>query len=417
MHAEQAYLFRHALLRDAAYSLQMPSARAKLHLLALRLLEELLGGVAPQPPPLDAYTPRTLVPFSSDSAAMEMAYHAGKAKERVSERLYLRRAAHFGEKSYQHMAAAEAWSKFAALVEGEERVLAYCHAGGCCSDAGNMKLAEQSYAMAKSVAGEWHAAEARADSGLAAIRWVTGRVDEAAAGFRQAAEKHRQYANHRELAHTLCNHSLLLQEQGDLDAAVALAREAMALFERLNAKGGVAHALLNVGVVSWAKEDLTSAEAAYKECLRLSRETGDRRTEGTALSNLAVLMQERRDFAQAEELYQQSIQVHLEVGNRRFLGIAAHNLAALHFNTGQVETAEKELLAALALHREVQNQRWEALALHALGAIASDSGRQSVAKELMEAARRTAIECGARDIQLLIHQEQKAHRSRDGVSH
>ena len=33
--AESAYLFRHALLREAAYQLQLPTDRARLHALAL----------------------------------------------------------------------------------------------------------------------------------------------------------------------------------------------------------------------------------------------------------------------------------------------------------------------------------------------------------------------------------------------
>ena len=41
MIAEHAYLFRHALLRDAAYQLQLPGDRAKLHGMALGILEGL----------------------------------------------------------------------------------------------------------------------------------------------------------------------------------------------------------------------------------------------------------------------------------------------------------------------------------------------------------------------------------------
>ena len=47
--AEEAYLFRHALLRDAAYQLQLPGDRERLHLLAFELIEALAGG----PPPFD----------------------------------------------------------------------------------------------------------------------------------------------------------------------------------------------------------------------------------------------------------------------------------------------------------------------------------------------------------------------------
>ena len=52
MHAEDTYLFRHALLRDAAHQMQMPGDRAKLHELAFYLIEEAFGGRAPEPPPV-----------------------------------------------------------------------------------------------------------------------------------------------------------------------------------------------------------------------------------------------------------------------------------------------------------------------------------------------------------------------------
>lgn len=46
MSAERAYLFRHALLRDAAYELQPPSERAALHRLALAAFEACLPAAA-----------------------------------------------------------------------------------------------------------------------------------------------------------------------------------------------------------------------------------------------------------------------------------------------------------------------------------------------------------------------------------
>ncbi|KAF0240274.1 MAG: hypothetical protein FD180_4996, partial [Planctomycetota bacterium] len=54
MFAERAYLFRHALLRDAAYQLQLPGDRARLHGLAFEAIEALAGGRPPEPAPLDA---------------------------------------------------------------------------------------------------------------------------------------------------------------------------------------------------------------------------------------------------------------------------------------------------------------------------------------------------------------------------
>ncbi|MCC6466217.1 MAG: hypothetical protein IT463_12830 [Planctomycetes bacterium] len=79
MHAELAYLFRHALLRDAAYQVQMPSDRARLHELAFYLIEDVFGGRAPEPPPLDAIDPPKMQPHPTDAVAEEPAWHARRA--------------------------------------------------------------------------------------------------------------------------------------------------------------------------------------------------------------------------------------------------------------------------------------------------------------------------------------------------
>ncbi|NUN50659.1 MAG: hypothetical protein HUU15_17750, partial [Candidatus Brocadiae bacterium] len=49
---ESAYLFRHALARDAAYHLQLPGERARLHGLAFAVIESACGGRAPAAPAL-----------------------------------------------------------------------------------------------------------------------------------------------------------------------------------------------------------------------------------------------------------------------------------------------------------------------------------------------------------------------------
>ena len=45
--AETAYLFRHAMVREAAYQLQPPADRSGLHVLALDILESVLAQAGP----------------------------------------------------------------------------------------------------------------------------------------------------------------------------------------------------------------------------------------------------------------------------------------------------------------------------------------------------------------------------------
>ena len=82
MDAEIAYLFRHALLREGAYQLQLPSDRSRLHALAFEIIEGLLGPL-PQPPELG-----TDADLPIDAVAAEMALHARNAGDNDNSPLW-----------------------------------------------------------------------------------------------------------------------------------------------------------------------------------------------------------------------------------------------------------------------------------------------------------------------------------------
>ncbi|MCA8944721.1 MAG: hypothetical protein KDB29_00690, partial [Planctomycetes bacterium] len=125
--AEQAYLFRHAMLREAAYELHLPSTRSALHGLALNLIEEHFGGrppdfllapareSKPDPHPLDAF-------------AAEMAAHAAAASNPV-EALYLKRAAYTAENDFRYSEAIGLWRKLRELKTTDESAEAGRRAG------------------------------------------------------------------------------------------------------------------------------------------------------------------------------------------------------------------------------------------------------------------------------------------------
>ncbi|MEK7467065.1 MAG: hypothetical protein AAB074_06580 [Planctomycetota bacterium] len=131
MTAEKAYLFRHALLRDAAYQLQLPGDRARLHALAFAVIEALAGGRAPEPAPLDAVEEVTLQPHATVAFAQELALHARLAeverglkvdpihsRPRIAlQRLYLRRAAEHADKQFRPEVSRLLWERHAALVK------------------------------------------------------------------------------------------------------------------------------------------------------------------------------------------------------------------------------------------------------------------------------------------------------------
>ncbi len=95
------YLFRHALLRDAAYSMQLQAHRRELHALALDALESLYAAE------LNFHYP-------------ELAYHSEQAALVDKARYYLRQAADSARDAYQNADSLDYYSRALNLVPGDE---------------------------------------------------------------------------------------------------------------------------------------------------------------------------------------------------------------------------------------------------------------------------------------------------------
>lgn len=107
--AEQVYLFRHAVVRQAAYQLQPPLHRARAHALALQILEGLPG-------------------MASPAFALELAGHAENALPGASDdeahglrsklTQYLATGADYARFNYDYAAGEAALRKLMPLLEG-----------------------------------------------------------------------------------------------------------------------------------------------------------------------------------------------------------------------------------------------------------------------------------------------------------
>ncbi|MCA8937869.1 MAG: hypothetical protein KDB68_16910, partial [Planctomycetes bacterium] len=196
MHAEAAYLFRHALLRDAAYQMQMPGDRARLHELAFYLIEESFGGRAHESLPLDARGTHEFNPHPTDVVAAELAEHARistseetePAKLDAAYRLYLRRAAEYSETQFREDVAVRHWQALASATTDAQRGEALRRAAVAAGDANLLDLAEtlakQATAHQRECGDRW--LEGLAAGSLAALYAQSDKIELAETMYEQA---------------------------------------------------------------------------------------------------------------------------------------------------------------------------------------------------------------------------------------
>ncbi len=279
--AESAYLFRHALLRDAAYQLQMPADRARLHELAFEVMEGQAGGRAPAES-VKADGHLDWPPHASNGVAAELAEHAGRAgtvPDDIRRRYVLRADLH--ERQGRLDEAERDYQRALEMVRstGDERMaavtlrnLAFIH-----HVSNRFEQAESACRTALEIArrlGE-RRSEGSITETLAEICASSGRTQEAEPLLRAALAIHRDVGNRRDEGRTLGNLGALMLDIGRLEESEALFRDALALhaetgYRRAEATHGCQFAMLLA-----AQGRRPEANEAWDRGISLFRDTSD----------------------------------------------------------------------------------------------------------------------------------------------
>ena len=458
VNAETAYLFRHALLRDAAYQLQLPADRARLHALAFEIFEGLLGGRPPWPNfKIAAPGERRLLP--ADAFAAELADHAEQAAQvedsaRLHEArsLYLARASLFESARWRPAEAGRLAQKAAALCEGRRRSEMLTEAVGCLLDAGLLSEAEgvsrrlleleftrQDAAlhagalnlMAKvlDAMGQHHSAlplaeealrisESEGDpqrivrelSNLSGTLLYSRMLDRAEAVTLRCIKMMKTLGMTQELGVALGTLANCYQMSGRYDDSLATYREAVAALRKAGNKRSEGVTLTNMGALLFAMDCMAEATEVLTAALSLHRQVGNRRSEGICLGNYGNVLFDQRQYEKALETYSLSLSIHREVGNRRSEGLVLGSLGNSWLQLGKPEEAERCLMEALIIHRELRNRRSEGITLGDLAEVYLTTHRYSEGASLLEQAL-----AADREVQNRLHEGR--HLCRMGLMH
>ena len=417
--AETVYFFRLPLMRDAAYQLQVPSDRARLHKMALEILEAMFDGPPPELKP-DPWGDLKYEPHATDPVAAKLADHAHGVRAWAGdeggsllarELLYLRRAAEYAETLYHNDDAVSLWQRLAELAgNGAAAADALRRAGVNLGRVGRPRIAEPLFERARIAAVDAgdRRTEGMALGALAIVFRHSGRADEAEQTFEKALAIHREVGNRRCEGNELANLALLYIETRRMQEAEEAQKLALAIHREVGNRGSEAVVLGNLSIVYQGTGRLEEAEQTCKQALAISRDIGQRRTEGSILSSLAILYDQAGQEAKGEETFRQALAIHREVGDRRTEGMTLGNLAIVYRYAMRLDESETIFKQALNIHRETSNRRFEgghtcgyALSLLALGR--ADAG------EVWRSGAAILAEIG--DTSLLEQQEADMHQA------
>lgn len=414
--AEQAYLFRHALLRDAAYQLQPPADRARLHLLVARLMQDLVE------------SEETLAADISDH--LWASRHAGGG-DITAESRFTEVAARQAEAAFRNADAVRLWLRAAETLGADAAASAQVRAAKSAYMMGSLARAHDiaTQALAAGGVGEREArgilseicrrngrpaealehaeaalrlSEARADNegiaraigAIANARYESGDIEASGRMYQQAIETLRAHGDPKLAASLQCNLAVTFVHTGRPEEGIALLRKAMEESHALDDPRGECFAATNLASLLGNDDQFEQAEPLYHRALGLAARTGDIRAQATVLANYASCCQRMGRHDEAMRVGRKGIDLLREVGDLRQLGTSLGILGTIVRDTGRIEEAETLLAQALDLHAKVGNRRFAALHGMEMAVLLARTGRRERALELWHQSQATLRQVG-----------------------
>lgn len=329
---EMRYVFYHALLRDAAYSMQMRVRRKELHALALRVLEKI---------------------YESDQEKhyAEFAFHAENGDIRVKARHYYTLAGRVSAGLYQNNQAADYFSRAIAYTLFDdlatrfdlvvERVELYARMAKRDLQLKDLEVLEQMAGQMKE-----HDRLMKVMMLRSVYHYFTGDYQGAVEYAKSAEGAPASLAESTMGLYAQIVRTTALLRLGHVDEAMQRARSLLARVRILKNRNEECRILNVMGLIAMEQKESSPAKEYFAEGLEIAREVKNRDVEAKVLNNLAMaegLL--NANHALAREYYEQSYLLSQEIGDRHGVG---HSLANLGYSAGM----QGDFSAARSYHEQ-----------------------------------------------------------------
>ena len=378
--SELRYLFRHALLRDAAYEMQLRTHLRQLHALAARSFEQIYDETE-----LAAYYP-------------DLIYHYRTAELPELERHYAVLAAERSAAAYANDDAIAYYSRTLALTPATDharryelllaRISLYNLKGDRTRQAADLALLR---AAAEQLADNQKRAEA-------AVRY--SQYAEMVAAFddaRQTAEQALTLAQGEPqiTARATAQLATVLLNRGDYITARSYCEESIALAKESGLQWEEAAGLHQLGVIVYYLGDYPTAQEQMHAALAIFRALDEPLEVGRVLNSLGIVRSKATEYA--HNPYFETALAHWEtIGYKRGQAIVAVGIGNLHLAGGAYDTAQAFYSRALTVARETGDPVAESNILFNHGVIATRVGNYAVAIDAYNAANVKYAEIGHR---------------------
>ncbi|MBN2389209.1 MAG: tetratricopeptide repeat protein [Anaerolineae bacterium] len=331
------YLFKHVLMRDTVYTMQLRTRLRELHALAGEAIEALHAD--------------NLASFYAD-----LAYHYGQADIPDRERHYALLAGQRAADEYANEEALRFLTRAMELVPSRDKATQYeiLSTRELVYDLqGNREAQRHDLQLLFFVA----RGEQKVDVVLRQARYEeqVGNYSGAVETVQRCVELAQTYQKPAAETRAYLYWARAEWRQGHYHEAMPLFEKALSLARQYNLPDTEADSLRNLGNVHWSLGHYPEAMHYYEQALPQYRALDYKRGESAAMNNISIVLVDQGDYAQARTYSESALQLKTMIGDRIGARIAHSTLGDIAWHLGQLTTARQHYEAACRLSEEVDD--------------------------------------------------------------
>lgn len=427
--AELKYIFRHALIRDTAYELQLKESLRRLHGLAGEIIEQLYRD-------------------SIREHLEDLAEHYDRSANREKAVQYLRKAGDKAESEYHNQKALDYYTRLVKylydagdseealkiqLMRGrilqntgrwDEALKIYWECLKSSELTGNIRLRAESAGSAGYLlketgrldeAMEYLSLSVRLSQeagysngisrGLIQIGSIYSRLgdfDRAMGHFDRAVMICKETGNRESISVAAGEAGIIYSYRGDYIKALESFEKMLSISEELGSKGRIICALGNIGGIYYLQDECGKALENFEKSLEISIQIGDKAGISYAYGNMGIVYRKLGDSGRAMEYYKKMLEISEEIGQKSGISLSLGNMVNIYINDGRYEEAMDCCMKNLALCRKIGDKIGLVHALRRAGSISRDQGQYEKAeeyyKQALDACRETGVQAEKGDV-------------------
>ncbi|OAV43386.1 tetratricopeptide repeat protein [Lewinella sp. 4G2] len=394
--SELRYIFRHSLLREAVYSMQLTTRLQQLHHQIANVIERLYQD-------------------SLEERFVDLAFHYEHAGNKEKTIEYLGKAANYARSNYQNQQALDLYArlieKFTNSPNYELTVNTHLNQGKVLEIVGRWDEAERTYTEAQRIAkssrdivllgrannhlgrlftfkGEYEKAMdylkiaaslfesvddilgiAKAYTSMGNLYFRTANYQEALKHYNQSLDQGFSQAGISSSAETISHLGLTHMNLGNFGEGIGIIENQIPLHQANQDNMGLANLYTNLGIIYFESGNYDKAKENHYAGLELARELGIKRLQAIGFGSLGSVYEKEGNYEEAVDLFTKDLLICNELGDLQGIAVTEGLIGDINSVMGNFTVAIQHLDHSLAICRELGYRKGIAKAVNTLGDI------------------------------------------------